>query len=420
MFNSKKITNHAQQKGFAALFITILVLAIILGIALSIAILTLGEQKISRNIVKSSQAYYVAEAGIEDVLLRLSRIMKWSSSYQLNIGDNFSNIEISEAIGGTRTITSSGNVVNRIRKLEIIYAIETTDVSFYYGAQVGDAGIKMENNSKIIGNVFSNGSLNGDLPHVIIEGTIKVAEAGKKIEGATITQNAYGDICENSDITGELHATTQIECTYGSFISLTTPIDPLPLPISSSQIEKWKAEAAVGGIITGDYNLSGSATASLGPKKIEGNLIVQNNAILTITGTLWVTGDIDIKNLAQVRLDAAIYGNTSGVIISDGLIMLQNDSISSGSGLSGSYLMYLSTAATNPAINIKNNAKVDILYTNTGWIKVENNAAMRELTGYGIHIENNATVTYEIGLQDAVFTSGAGGGWQVASWREIE
>ncbi|MDP2864355.1 MAG: hypothetical protein Q8N73_01690 [bacterium] len=408
-----------NQRGIAALLITNLILVAVFGIAVSIFALTYGEQKIIQNIVKTNQAYYAAEAGIEDALLRLSKNMKWSSLYNLNVGSALATIETSDVIGGSRTITSTGNFSNRIRKIQAVYKISADQISFHYGAQVGDGGIKMDNNSKIIGNVFSNGSLDGDPPNVEIQGTIKIAGTGKKFEGAKIFQDAFSDICENSQIIGELHVNTQINCTSGSSFSLGDPISPIPLPISDSRIDQWKDEAAAGGTI-GSVNLSGSDQISLGPKRIEGNLIVQNNAILTITGTLLVTGIIDIKNLAQVRLDPQVYGNRSGVIIADGLITLQNDSISSGSGQSGSYLMYLSTASTNPAISIKNNAIVDILYTNNGWIVVENNAAMREITGYGIHIKNNTTVTYEIGLQDATFISGPGGGWTITDWKEIE
>ena len=45
------LTLTSNQKGFAAFFMTILVLAIMLGVVFSITILVLGEQQISKNIV---------------------------------------------------------------------------------------------------------------------------------------------------------------------------------------------------------------------------------------------------------------------------------------------------------------------------------------------------------------------------------
>ncbi|MEK7510564.1 MAG: hypothetical protein AAB567_03390 [Patescibacteria group bacterium] len=408
-----------SQKGFVLLSVIVLMIIILLGIGISISSLTFRGQYAAQNLKRSLQAYFSAEAGIEDALLRLSKAMSWSSPYTISVEGTSVQVTISNMVGGARTITGKGDDSARIRKVQTVYAISSSSHGFFYGAQVGDAGIEMENNSQIIGNVFSNGNIIAQ-PGSQITGTAKVAGAGHRIERATIGNDAFVDICQNSSIGDELHANSQTGCSYGSLITLGSPPSPEPLPISNTQISAWKTDAETGGVISGDYNLSGSSTASLGPKKIIGNLIVQNNAILTITGTLWVTGNVDIKNNAQVRLYGAIYDTLSGVIISDGMITLQNDSISSGSGQPGSYLMYLSTASLNPALEFKNNAKADILYTSNGWAEIENNAALKEITAYGLRIENNATVTYESGLADAVFSSGADAGWSVTSWKEVE
>ena len=112
------------------------------------------------------------------------------------------------------------------------------------------------------------------------------------------------------------------------------------------------------------------------------------------------------------------------MIIADGIITLENSSVSSGSGQAGSYLMYLSTYPGIPspsaAMILKNFAKSDILYTTNGFVEFENNADLREVTAYGLRLKNSAELTYELGLQSTAFTSGPGGGWVVTSWKEIE
>ena len=109
-----------NQKGFAALFITILVLAIMLGLAFSITILVLSRQRISKNIVKSTQAYYIAEAGIEDALLRLKENPTIPSlSYGINVGQGVGNVDISDTIGGSRTIISQGISLSEQEKFEL-------------------------------------------------------------------------------------------------------------------------------------------------------------------------------------------------------------------------------------------------------------------------------------------------------------
>ena len=418
--------NFKNQKGFAALFITILVLAVIFGIAVSISILTLGQQKISQNITKSSQAYYASEAGVEDVLLRLVKKMNWSSPYNLKVGNATATVEISDIVGGTRTITSKGNSLNRIRKIQIVYAISTQQVSFHYGAQVGEGGMIMGNGSQVLGNVFSNGSVTGG---GTIQNSIIVAGNGNKIDGITVGNDATVHTCKDSNIGGNLTYVSggSIQnCTVGGATS-TRPneIELQPLPISQSQIDEWEEDAAAGGVITTNISISG--TKILGPIQIgtstnPKNLTVENGATLIIEGTVYVTGDITFNNNATVNLDSS-YGSLSGIILTEGVITVENNVILNGSGQAGSYVLLLSTKndTTNPVIDIRNNAAGSVIYyANSGLIYLANNMYAREVTGYKIQIANNAIIQYESGLEETNFSSGPGGSWEVTDWKEIE
>lgn len=55
---------HKKQKGFSIL-LTILIMAALLVVAVSVSRLSVGEMKLSRDIEKSLIAYYAADAGIE-------------------------------------------------------------------------------------------------------------------------------------------------------------------------------------------------------------------------------------------------------------------------------------------------------------------------------------------------------------------
>lgn len=416
-----KQKNKNSKNGFAALYLTVLILAVILAFSVSISILTFGQQKISQNITKSSQAYYASEAGIEDALLRLSKKMKWVNSYNLNVGSASTTIEISDIIGSSRTITSRGNFLNRIRKVAVTYEVSSEKISFYYGAQVGDGGIEMKDNSQIRGNVFSNGSILAS-GGALTTGTVIVARNGNKIEGLNVGEDAKVYQCINSKIDKILTTADNQGCTASTIQSLTEEISPIDMPISTSTIQKWKDEAADGGT-QGSLSLSGDQTLSLGPKKIEGDLLIQNQAKLIMTGTIWVTGNINLKNNAILELDSG-YGSEGGVIIADGSILVQNNVIARGSGQEGSYLMLLSTNSSldpsNPAIEMKNNAQVDILYSSNGLINLINNANLRSICAYKLLLQNNVVLTYEVGLENTSFSSGPGGGWKVTSWKEIE
>jgi hypothetical protein len=408
----------SNQKGFAALVITLIILALMFLIAMSLTVLIVGQQRIVGNLSKSSQAYFAAEAGIEDALLRLSKGMQKTSPYSFSVENATVEIVISDVIAWARTVTATGNTADRFRKVQVAYELSGLTPGLYYGAQVGDGGLLMDGNCKVIGNVFSNGNANLSHPQSEITETIAIASAGNKLFGqGTVKKDAYVDICEDVGIGGTLFANTVSNCS-SSLVEILDPlIELVPLPITDSQIEEWKNAAAAGGTI-GSYSIS-SGVEEIGPVKIDGDLTI-DGAELIIEGTVWVTGEITIRNpLTEVHL-APLYESASGVIIGDGLIKLREGSVSSGSGMPGSYLMYISTSSTNPAISIQQDTEVDVLYSNTGWVKIENYADMRAVYAHGIHVSNTSILEYEIGLENAFFASGPGAGWTVTSWREIE
>lgn len=414
----------SNQKGFAALAITMIILGIMFLIAMPLAVLVLGQQRIIGNLTKANQAYFAAEAGIEDALLRLKKGMQRNNPYSFSVEDATVEIVISDIVAWARTVTATGDVTGRFRKVQVAYELSGLAPGLHYGAQVGDGGLTMEGNSEVVGNVFSNGSVYLNHPDSEIMETVVIAGAGKKLYGkGTVWGNAYADICQGESsgqqitVAGELYANNVTNCS-STFISNLDPlIDPIPLPITGSQIEDWKQEAADGGTI-GTYTKT-SGVHSLGPVKIDGNLTIEG-AELIITGTIWVTGTTTIRNPSTRVHLASSYESASGVIIGDNLISLQEGSVSSGSGEPGSYLMYISTSPSDPAISIGQDTAVDILYSNTGWISIEQSTNMRSANAYGIHVANNSGLVYEIGVESAFFTSGPGGGWLVTSWREIE
>src|SRR3989344_2775994 len=284
------------QRGFIAIYLSILILATFSVFGGALFVMSFRQEQITRNLVLSAQAYYASESGIEDALLRLKQGISWTSPIPLSMAGVSTQTTISDEVGGARTITGEGTTLGRTKKSQAVYAISSDAASFFFGAQVGIGGITMDNLSEIIGNIFVNGSITGS-SGAVITGAVKVAGSGTRIENMTIQGDAYVDICDNSSITGTLYANSKISCTQDSYVTpLSPPIDPISLPIAEEQIDAWKQEAEAGGVINGNYELSGSQTASLGPTKIVGSLTLENLAQLMVTGTLWVTGNINVKN----------------------------------------------------------------------------------------------------------------------------
>lgn len=416
-----------KPSAFILIFAVVVATILISGIAATVIVLSLSGRKAAVTNVNSYQAYYSAESGAEDVLLQAKRTPGLpASSYSLNVGGSVANISVSGIIGGSRTIESQGDSAGRIKKVKVIYSIETDHVSFHYGAQVGDGGLSMGNGSSVLGNVFSNGNATGG---GTIANSIIVAGSGHFIDGLNVGEDATVHTCKNSAIGGTLtyvSGGSSQNCEAGEEI-ITRPnqIDPEPLPISLDQINEWKAQAEAGGTI-GSQNISGIQT--LGPKKISGNLNFENGATLIITGTIYVTGSITTGNNVNIKLDPS-YGYLSGVVLSDGLITISNNTVLRGSGSAGSYVLLASdkNSPSGNGIDLSNN--VDgatlagtgaIFYTNSSLIKVSNNVNAREITGYGLVLNNNAQIKYEVGLENALFSNGQGGSWKVLSWDEVE
>jgi len=245
-----------------------------------------------------------------------------------------------------------------------------------------------------------------------------------KIDNVDINGSAHANTIKDLSVGGDAYYQTITNTNVaGASHPGTSDPGPVDMPLSDAMIDQWKADAAAGGTITGDATYDGT-TASLGPKKITGNLTIANGASITVNGTLYVQGDVLIENNAVVSL-AAGYGSGSGVIIADGKINISNNVAFNGSGAQSSYVLILTTNTSldsaNPAMSLSNNSDNSVFYASDGVITIANNAVVKEVTGFKIDIANNASVQYESGLSSVNFSSGPGGSWVLrsGSTREI-
>lgn len=240
--------------------------------------------------------------------------------------------------------------------------------------------------------------------------------------------DAKANHVEDSDIEGALY------CQTGSGNNKacdTSQPDPVPhsYAISDANIDQWKEQGSDGGTIFGDYAPVGDA--SIGPKRITGNLVIPKDSTLTLTGTVWVEGDVSVENGAgtntYVKLDPG-YGSDSGVIVADGKVDISNNVNFQDSGTPGSFILLLTTSdcpngATcggAPAINVSNNVGAVLLDAPNGMLHFNNGSTATEATASRIELDQGATVTYNSGLVDASFASGPGGSFTITGWREVQ
>lgn len=206
----------------------------------------------------------------------------------------------------------------------------------------------------------------------------------------------------------------------------TSRPDPVqqPFPISDGNIEAWKQEAEAGGVHTGDLNI-GWEGGSIGPKKIEGNLSVSGGGTLTVTGNLWVTGNVVINGGGSVKL-ADSYGDTAGVIVTDGRMRASGGGQFIGNNIAGNYLLLVTTSSCpvgscggENAIQIDGGAGAVILNAQKGTLRMSGGAEAKQATAETIIMDGGTEVHYETGLMDMNFNSGPSGAWSISSWSEI-
>lgn len=399
------------------LLLALVFIAIFLSIAAALMTYVLQYSASGRYRVAERQALYLAEAGIDQAVYSLNQSASYSGQSDTDLGHGRFTVTVENAGTNMRRITAVGETLHgdRViarRTVTANAAVNTSVVAFRFGVQVGTGGLSMNNNSSVIGNVFSDGNISGN--QATITGDATVSGAGS-ISGITVGGNAWARSLSGCTVQGDAYYTTLSSCPVAG-TKYPGSADPAAaaMPITQEEIEAWKETAEAGGTIVGPYTVSG--TALMGPKKIDGDLTV--NGTLYLTGPVWVHGDIVFSNNSSLIVHAST--GTSGAVLladvpanqsSEGSIRLSNNMTISGNGQTGSYPMVLSTNSSGSAIELSNNADGVILYAPNGTIQVSNNAGANQITAKRLHLNNNATIEYVTGLQSQSFSNGPGGAW---------
>lgn len=260
------------------------------------------------------------------------------------------------------------------------------------------------------------------------------------INNVAISVMAKADSITNSTVGGDAYYQTLTSTTVG----VAHPGSPTPpelgMPISAGTLASWIAEADAGGTITGNCGTGGVAGCNtfpliLGPKRIVGNLTVGNGEALTISGTLYVTGNISVSNNGTISCAVSYLAN-SCKLITAGSADISNNGIFNGSGTAGSYVLLLSTisnclvsgtqhagcAPNDSAINLSNNVDGALFYAMNAAIYISNNATVKAIVGYKLVLDNNATIAYDSLVRNLTLAAdggaGSGAAWDINRWNE--
>lgn len=253
---------------------------------------------------------------------------------------------------------------------------------------------------------ISLGGLTGHIAGDDVSNLIHIGTGG--------TADARAHTIDFASVTGSTYCTAGT----GASPSCTSATDPVyrPLPISTSEILGLEGDAVSGGTVSSDYTV-GALGATIGPKKINGNLTVGSAGTLTVGGTLWVTGNLTVSGGSSIVLDPS-YGSGDGIIIVDGTISISGASSIAGSGVSGSYLLLASNNRTNSAISVDGGTDPSaVFYAKNGTVALSGGAMFAAASGYTVMLSGGATETYTTDLLNLNFASGATGSYTIDSWK---
>ncbi|MHB1330475.1 MAG: hypothetical protein ACYCY6_00695 [Minisyncoccota bacterium] len=401
------------EEGQVMILITILFLMVSLTMVLGFSGPVFRSQRSTSDLLESKKSYYLAEAGVEDVAYRLSNGLDYSTDGQILSIDNHSVSVNTETVNGRKVVTATSDWNGSQKSIEARLAAGD-GVAFYYGVQIGQGGFSIGNNAGINGSVYSNGNITGGNGSFITGSAVAVGSINNVDVGTGTTSDAWASQINNLSVSGDLYCQSGTGNNKSCDTSRGAPATQ-GFPIQEEEINGWKADASLGGTYTGNRIIN--SNISLGPLKIDGDLIISGTYTLTVTGTIWVTGDIVLSNSATIRLSGG-YAESGGVVVSDGPISLGNSVFLLGSGQSSSHLLLVSLDNSS-AINMGNSNAVEvILYAPNGTISVGNNASLKSITAKTIALGNGIILNYSQGLLDSVFSSGPTGGFQLDSWKE--
>ena len=197
---------------------TILFLVVSVTIIFGLAGPILKQQRIASNLVLSRQSYFLAEAGLEDVVYRLRTGIPVSSTEILGLGGNIVTTVTTDTAEG-KQIVAIGEVGETVRKVEADLLLGV-GIAFHYGVQVGQGGLEMSNSGRIIGNVYSDGNIIGT-NSARIQGTAIASGPTGIIDGMDIDGDAWSHTIRGISTVGgrATHAVLQITKVAGNVVA---------------------------------------------------------------------------------------------------------------------------------------------------------------------------------------------------------
>lgn len=443
-----------NTNGFAALLI-IFVLGMVSIVVSSGLILTgYNESQMARSGASGVSAYYVAHSGIEEAIYKLG----FDSGYTggtLTVDRGTASITISSTGNPKeRIINSVGTLGPYVRRIHAVVKYTSLIPGIDYAVWGGEGGVELDNNTTIVGNVYSNASIKGSTSQkfksddscsgtAFINGTASASAEITNLDGdgngVCIQNEAYAESLDFCHVSGVPHAVNPLSAGCDSpnaHVPLSNPPAPIPLPDMNIEFLKNTVQKntfigdCIIGTTVGCYSMS-SGTATIGDIYITGNLIKPNATNLNFSGPVYVEGNIDFGSNSVVGLDTSIDKGISQITVAKGKIMsAANITYATRTvfGYPKMFLIFISdrdpptgSLCDDPSIELHSNSNSVLFYATQGCVNLSTTSSTAytgSILGKKIKLINNSTLNYDPTLKQAVFGITKGGGWQIASFRQ--
>jgi hypothetical protein len=432
MKNHWQKMNTQNDAGFIVLTVVIIFLFISLTASLALASIVYRESAMVRNTVRSLQSLYVSESLQEDIFFRFVRNISVSATETLSLNQATATATVA-TVGNTRRIVSAGDAERRVRRTELVLT-HGPGASFFYGVQTGQGGFHIGGSAEVIGNLYSNGPITGSGASEVTGSAVSAGPTGL-ISRVDIGDSGHANRIENSWIDDDAFFQSIHNTTVGGTRHPGSPNpSPVDLPITDEEIDFWQNEAQAGGVHTGPcpYRIGGTTNISLGNIKISCDLTIESSSRVTLTGPVWVRGNLTIGDAAIVSVSPTLQGRSVPIIADNPTDRLNSSRITVG-GSAGAFgagsdsfvvLVSRNTSARDGgatiAISLRGGGPERdlVVYARHGRISIGGSAHMSAVAAHRVDIAGGAVVEYDSGLANMLFSSGPAGGFVLESFRE--
>ncbi|MFH1582775.1 MAG: hypothetical protein ABIB72_00440 [Candidatus Falkowbacteria bacterium] len=328
--------NFKLQNG-VALLITILIMSLILSLGVYVLNFSLTETKIAVSQVSGGKTYYLAEAGIHEMVWKLKNDTTYKNNFETDPAwtasftrlDPFGSGSGSYTVAITNTSIAHGDIIStgsiningktsqRIIKTYVYRALGQSGIGGSSSYTDGNIDISSSNVNYIGGNAHSNGvfNINGS-SNVNIEGNLDAVGNYNENQLATVT------------IGGTIHAHNY-------------PPEAEEIIMPAVDFDSNDASS-----------MKNKANATYTPTQFEN--LIKNNSSLTLDGIIYVSGKTNIKDDIDLTINGLLVVNGDLNIISDNhevINLTVNSATSTPSGIMANGKMQFQSDLGNIYIN---------------------------------------------------------------------